>query len=265
METIYLDRLFVLNFIIDYLILIASARICGIYMRRGRYALAAALGALYAVISLFPEAEILTELPLKLLSGLLLAAVSFHGEKKFLRCTLVFFAVSALFGGALWALSMENDGRLYLPFSFSTLLISFALIYAVMSLIFRRSALSASKRILRVRLQSGGSEVSFFALRDSGNTLFDPISGAGVVIISPSVANGLFGACDWTNAADAALRHSGMRLIPYSAVGTESGLMAAFRPDLLELDGRKRDDLVAAVSPVEISGDGYCAVIPDCL
>ena len=40
METIYIDRLFALNFIIDYLILLGSARICGIFMRRGRYLLA---------------------------------------------------------------------------------------------------------------------------------------------------------------------------------------------------------------------------------
>lgn len=260
-----MDRLFALNFITDYLIIIAAARICGIYMRRGRYALSAAIGALYAVISLFPEAEMLSSFPLKLLSGFLLAAVSFHGEKRFLRCTLVFFAVSALFGGALWALSLQNDGTLYLPFSFSTLLMSFALIYAVMSLIFRRSAASASKRISRVRLLCRGKEASFFALHDSGNSLFDPISGAAAVIISPSVASELFGACDWQNAADAALKHSGMRLIPYSAVGTESGLMAGFRPDVLELDGVIRDDLIVAVSPVEINGDGYCAVIPDSL
>ena len=47
METIYIDRLFALNFIIDYLILLGSARICGIFMRRGRYLLAAALGGVY--------------------------------------------------------------------------------------------------------------------------------------------------------------------------------------------------------------------------
>lgn len=260
METIYIDRLFVLNFIIDYLILIASARICGIFMRRLRYALSAAVGALYAVLSVLPDGDILSGFPLKLVCGAVMALIAFYGEKKLLRCTLIFFAVSALFGGAIWAISMQSDGTLYLPLSFGTLLLSFVLIYTVLSLIFRRSAVSRAKRISKVRIVHFGKETVFFALHDSGNSLFDPISGAGVVIVSPETADELFGLTCWSDPTEAALGIRGLRLIPYSAVGTECGLMAAFKPEHMELDGKCRDDLVVAVSPVKINGDGYTAV-----
>ncbi len=260
METIYIDRLFVLNFIIDYLILIGSARICGIYMRRVRYALSAAFGAAYAVLYVLPDLSVLSAFPLKLLSGILMSLIAFCGEKKLLRCTLVFFAVSALFGGAIWALSMQNDGALYLPLSFPTLLFAFLAIYAVLSLIFRGSAKAAAKRLSRITLQHRSKEVSFSALHDSGNSLFDPISGAGVVIVSPEIGTSFFGEVDWGDPAEAAIKCDGMRLVPYSAVGTQSGLMAAFKPESIELDGKKRDDLIVAISPVEINGDGYTAV-----
>ena len=45
MEVIYIDSLFFLNLGVDYLLCLASARICGLYLRRRRYVLAALLGA----------------------------------------------------------------------------------------------------------------------------------------------------------------------------------------------------------------------------
>ena len=45
MEVIYIDSLFFLNLGVDYLLCLAAARICGLYLRRRRYVLAALLGA----------------------------------------------------------------------------------------------------------------------------------------------------------------------------------------------------------------------------
>ena len=47
MKTVYLDELFVLNLVIDYFLLLAAAKLCALPFRRGRFALAAALGGLY--------------------------------------------------------------------------------------------------------------------------------------------------------------------------------------------------------------------------
>ena len=52
MEVIYIDSLFFLNLGVDYLLCLASARICGLYLRRRRYVLAALLGALDAQLEL---------------------------------------------------------------------------------------------------------------------------------------------------------------------------------------------------------------------
>lgn len=260
METIYIDRLFVLNFIIDYLILLGSARICGIFMRRRRYIAAALLGGIYAAVSVLPGMTLLASAPAKLIFAALMSFIAYRGEQRFLRCLLVFLAVSALFGGALWALSMGGGTVQTLPLSFSTLLVSFLLIYGLLSLIFRRSLKAADKRISAVLLRHSGNELRFFALRDSGNSLWDPISGAGVIVISPELALPLFGEQSWATPAEAVMRVPGMRLIPYSAVGTQSGLLAAFRPDHLELDGVSCDGTVVAISPVKINGDGYSAV-----
>ena len=48
MTVVYLDRVVLLNLLVDYLLLLTTARLAGIPLRRGRLALCAAGGALYA-------------------------------------------------------------------------------------------------------------------------------------------------------------------------------------------------------------------------
>ena len=132
MDIIYIDRLFFLNLALDYLIVLCSARLCGIRLRRLRYALSAVFGALYAVLSILPALGFLTLAPVKLMCGALMALIAYGGEEKPCRCCLVFFAVSALFGGAVWAISLQNGGGFgsgaYIPVSLPVLAISFTLI-----------------------------------------------------------------------------------------------------------------------------------------
>ena len=54
MDVIYLDSLFGLNLLIDYCLVLVSARVCGVVLHRWRYALAALIGALYAALMVLP-------------------------------------------------------------------------------------------------------------------------------------------------------------------------------------------------------------------
>lgn len=46
-----------------------------------------------------------------------------------------------------------------------------------------------------------------------------------------------------------------LRLVPYSAVGTDRGLLVCFRPDRLTVEGRQEDMLIA-LSPTPLSEAG---------
>ena len=268
METIYVDRLFVINLIVDYLLTLGAAVVCGVKLRRKRYALAALFGAVYAVLSVLPQLIWLEKAPVKLAAGILMALIAFGGEERLLRCTAVFFAVSAFFGGAVWAISTRsgiNRGHTaYIPVSMPVLALSFGICYAALSLVFRRAAKTAGRHIREVRVTYGGNTAELRALDDSGNTLFDPMTGGRVLISSAKALSPLFPGCGELLSGDAASAVSavpGLRLIPYSAVGTQSGLLPAFRPDELYADGKKCDDVIVAISPTQIGGDGFDSVI----
>ena len=272
METIYIDRLFILNLIIDYLILLGSARVCGLMLRRWRYFLAAVFGALFAAMSVIPGFGFLTLLPLKLAAGIIMAVIAFGKEERILRCTLVFFAVSSLFGGAVWAISVQSGASLgslvYTPVSMPVLVLSFAIIYGALSLIFRRTVKNADRAVYDVRIEFSERSVQLRALSDSGNSLYDPMTGSAVMICSAASLAPLFPEqTELLKSSDAAeivaqpQLAGRLRLIPYSAVGTASGLLPAFRPDRLTVDGKLRDDIVVAISPTDTCGDGFDCII----
>ena len=55
MTVVYVDSVFILNGVMDYLLLLVTARLAGIPLRRRRYLLAALAGAAYAVAVFLPE------------------------------------------------------------------------------------------------------------------------------------------------------------------------------------------------------------------
>lgn len=264
METIYIDRLFLLNLIIDYLILLGSAKVCGVKLRRWRYAIGAAVGALFAACSVLPNTEFLSIAPIKLVFGVFMTLIAFGKEEKLLRCTVVFFAVSALFGGAVWAISLKSGANpsapLYVHLSMPVLVISFGIIYALLSIIFSGTAKNTGKQIVDVIIEHGGKTAELRALRDTGNTLIDPVTGDSVLIASTQVLCKL--SPEFLNVTPESIGEFSdykFRLIPYRAVGTSGGLLPAFRPEKITVNRHVCDDVLVAVSR-NIEGDGFNAI-----
>lgn len=268
-ETIYLDSLFALNAIIDYFLLLCSARVAGAVLHRWRLGLAAVLGGFWAVASVLPGFEFLSFAPMKLVPAVFMALIAFGGERKLWRCLVIFLAVSAAFGGAVWAASMlagtgMYGGRVYLPVSTRVLVLSFALCYAGVSLVFRRIGKRAEREILPLAVTLRGKTVTLRALRDTGNGLYDPVSGRAVAVAELGAISPLLGGFECTGNDAAALcetlcKLSGLEgrvtLVPYSALGTGHGLLAAIRPDSVAISGKEADILIG-ISPAALSQDG---------
>lgn len=268
MDIIYADLLFLLNFVIDYLLLLATGRICSLPLRRGRLALGAMLGGVYAVAAvLWPhEAGAPT---VKLAVGALLPLCAFGREGLWLRRELVFFAVSAAFGGAVHAsctlAGLSSVGRSYIPVSLRVLVLSFALCYALLTLLFSGSGRRAGRRLRQVEIRHRGQCVDFMALHDSGNELVDPVSALPVLMaesqaLAPLFPPGTLPASDPVAAVSAC---PGLRLLSCESVGG-STLLLCFTPEELRVDGVRRR-LCVAVSPRRLSEDGaYRGLIGIC-
>lgn len=184
MKYIYIDSLFFLSLFTDYLLCLITARICRICLRRRRYLAAALLGAAYSVSVFLPDLSFMASRWMELVSAALMGLIAFGGERRMFRCMAVFLAVSATFGGAIWALSLQTGA---LPVIDLRLLIGcFAVCYTVLSIIARSRSRAADRRTAAIELSLNGRHCCFTALIDSGNCLSDPVTGAEIVVISPA-------------------------------------------------------------------------------
>ena len=90
--TVYADEAFLLNAAVDYLLLICGAKLGGGRLLRLRFALAAALGGLYAAAALSPRLAFLQALPVKLASLAAMLLLAYGIGRHTLRAVLLFLA-----------------------------------------------------------------------------------------------------------------------------------------------------------------------------
>ena len=114
MTVVYIDLLFLLNLIANYLLLLAAGRMSGAVLMRWRIGLGAAAGALYAVLVFLPGLEWLAFWLCKMACGVLMALIAYGGERYLLRVTVFFFGASAALAGAVLGLEMLGSVSLTL-------------------------------------------------------------------------------------------------------------------------------------------------------
>ncbi|MGI6028065.1 MAG: sigma-E processing peptidase SpoIIGA [Candidatus Heteroscillospira sp.] len=276
MEIIYVDSLFLLNFIIDYLLLVLTFRLCALPIRRMRCVLGALLGGAYAVMCFVPGWGFLASPLCKISLWGFISLAAFGGERHLLKCALSFLTISAVFGGGVWASAMLIGGSTAMVgtvrLSLRTLIFSFALCWAFLTLTLSRRMRLQRGSTASVRLVLRDREVSLTALHDTGNALREPLSGRFVLVAGADALAVLFTpeeleALRIPDGAQALIKLSSIPRAPhfrpviYSALGVSSALLPAFTPDELWIDGEKSADYVAAVSPSSLGGGDFSAVI----
>lgn len=252
MRTVYIDELFLVNLAADYILLYSTAQMSAAPYGRLRLAGGAAFGGLYALAAyLFPAAA--GCFPAKLLSAaaMLLLAFGYVSRRLFLRRAAALFVLSMLMGGVSYALCLfmggdAEAGIIYAPWMLRTAIVLSAAAVGVISAFSRGDAAQRSSGSVRIKLALCGRSVEFSALRDSGNTLRDPLDGSPVLVVETDALAPLFEPgtlkllreLSPPDALEKLPRTVKWRLLPYrTAAG--SRLALAFRPDAAEADGVK--------------------------
>jgi stage II sporulation protein GA (sporulation sigma-E factor processing peptidase) len=246
----YMDVLMVLNFAVDLLLLIAANRLCGYPASVKRSVPAAVLGGVYGGVCAVPGLVFLGRFWGRVLCLLVMSGIAFGFCRNALRRTVLFVFLTMALGGV--ALGVNNR-------SFLGILLC-AVVVAVMCLIGFHGKVGAE--YIPVVIGQGKQTLRFFALRDTGNTLTDPVSGEQVLVASAELGKRLLGVseAELQNPVEAMERLSGARLIPYHSVGREGGLLLARRFENVTIGSRKGSCLVAFV-PHEIGkGEPYEAL-----
>ena len=231
---VYLDVLMILNFLVDLFLLLGTNRLSGHPSNLKRAMLAAALGGLYGGVCVLPAFQFLGHTFWRIVILCLMAVVAFG--RNCLRRGILFVLLSMALGGV--AVGINGGG-------FWTLSLS-ALAVCVMCLLGFRGRVGAE--YLSVELEG----MRLTALKDTGNTLTDPITGQQVMVVSARVGMRLLGLSEGElkDPVNALAKVTGGRLIPYHAVG-KSAMLLTKRYENVTIGDWKGSCLVA-FAPNEI-------------
>lgn len=277
MTVVYLDRVAVLNLLVDYLLLLATATLAGTPLRRLRFGVCAALGALCAVLVFIcrPLAHPLYRAAV----GVVLARWAFHREVRPWRLTALFWLLSAGLAGVLLALGLlagSPTGVLqriyYADIRWMVLLGAAAVFYGLLHFVFRQGARHERGELMEVNVVIGSRQCRLRALRDNGNTLRDPLFGQPVMVAETEAMKQLWPGTvaailhkDVPAEEKMALLHEAgaglpFMLLPFRAVGTTGGLLLACRSDYIQIGGERIAHALVALTDTQVGIGGYQAL-----
>lgn len=244
---VYLDAVMILNFLVDFLLLLGSNQLTGYPPEWSKALRGALLGGLYAGVCLLPGFRFLGSFLWRTVFLCLMAVLAFGWSKNSIQRSAVFLLLSMALGGIASGLHLVDFGAICL---------CACLLWALCRVGFGGEI--GNRQLIPVEMNWQGKQLSLMALMDTGNLLRDPLTGERVLICGSDVGEELFG-IDRNLFADPAAflssgRMQGWRLIPYHGVGNEGGILPALRMKNVKI-GKNVRDAVVAFAPNRI-GEG---------
>ena len=236
------------------------------------------LGAAYAIGKYLVDNRMYSNILVQigLAFAMIYIAFSPRNIKWLLKYVIIFYLTSFVFGGCAFALLyyvkpqdiLYNNGILK-----GTYPIKIAFLGAIVGLITLNIAFKLIKNRLNkndmfcnIKIGYKDNEIIVRAIIDSGNLLKEPITGAEVVvvekeklkeIIDEKILNNIEAIIFGQYEALSDEYISRFRLIPFSSLGKQNGMLLGFKPDLFEVefDGiiTKNENVVVAIYDKEIS------------
>lgn len=279
MPVVYIDLLFLINFLLDAAVLYCTS----LFLKRTisilRLTITSAILALYSTVMFFPEIQFLYSVLGKALILLFSVRMAFpvRSLTVHLKNTAVFFSVNAVFGGVIYALIFATDfgttvgaavsnGEIYLNLRASTLFLSAIPAFSASLVIshIRKQNDRLAVRLASIKIEFNGKTLSGNAFADTGCCLCEPVTGRSAIIISHNFAKRLLG--DIALSLQSTCLPDKFCVLPYSTIGENSGILTGFFPDFVEIDGTAVNAVVAIAKYQLCADQQYDAIFnPDTL
>lgn len=271
---VYVDVLFIINFIADYILLSVTAFFIKRKVSYSRLVLSSSFGALYSVISFFMNIEPICLFLFSLTVAFIMIFLCF-GIKScvlLLKTISVFYIVSLCTAGLGFSLLLMQknknfligSGFFYADINAYTLLFVFIVSVMVIHIScgFIKKQRIKSSYLYTVAIEKNGKSVTATALFDTGNFLKEPFSQKSVIVaewktVSSLFKNSTLSECIANNPHD-------FLYIPCKVLGGKSGLFA-FIPDKIKSEGvlLQKEVLVAVTETHLDTDETYSIILPN--
>lgn len=275
--TVYVDVVLLENLAMNYIILVATAIIGKYEVKYFRNILASTFGGIYAIINYIKTFSIIQNLLLKVSISIVMILITFGFKniKTTIKQLILFYLVSFTFGGAafmlLFFLKPENvifeHGHLVgtYPIKIAMLggIVGFSIIAMVSNII--RDRRKIKSMLCDMEIFYNNKNVKLKTMIDTGNLLKDPITQNDVIIVEKNSLKGLVEDDILENIEDilkgkwldsAEIHNYKFKLIPFSSLGNENGLIIGFKPEYIKIydEGEKiRKEVIIGIYPGKLT------------
>ncbi len=237
--TIYIDILFLLNLIINYIIISSTAFISNKKSNVARFLFAAAFGAVYSTIIFFPTLKILSVVVFKIIVSFIIVLISFNwkGLKSQIRLFITYYIINFIYGGGMYSFyrftslgSKMNfsNGEYYINLPLWAIIVLAVLFYFLIKIF--SIILNGTKQqsfIQEIEITVGKNKTATSALIDTGNELYDPVSQKPIVLIEKNILKKIM---DIDMPEVELIRKYNMRIVPFFDASGGSSIIYAFKP-----------------------------------
>jgi len=294
---IYLDVLVLENIVMNYLILLMTAKFSKNKTSHLRLFLAAFVGAIYvAFLVVYPSLDVYYTTITKIAISFAIVAIAFSFQRftAFFKTMVMFYISTFIFAGAGFAFLYFNqsggfirDGFFYVYWNskWTVMVLCVATVGIIVKIFWEmiQSRLVKDRLLLPLKIAFENGIINLSALVDTGNALFDPLTHSPVVVVEfnaiksilPEEIQNIFEESKEddlvrvTKIVSNSSWFSRFRIIPFTSLGKENGILIGFKPDYIEIGDKNErkgvtDVIVGIYNRALSKGENYNALLsPD--
>lgn len=235
--TVYVDLVFLINFIMDFYILSGVKFLLKLDTKIIRILFGSLIGTLSLFLLFFHLSIFLLNL-FKIIISLLMVLVTF-GKYKFLNRLFYLYVISIFLGGSIYlindALGYEVSGLLFINNGYSINLIILLIISPIIIYLYIKEFLKFKHKLnttYNVTIKINNKIINIEGFLDTGNKLIDPYFHRPIVLLSKKYID---------------LRGKKVLYVPFSSLNN-NGLLKCIIPEYILIDNEKYDSVLIGIS-----------------
>ena len=254
--TIYLDIVLLENIVLNYIILLSTAIISKSKMITSRILLSSIVGGIYAILNYMTDNDFFINIIIKIAISVIMILIAFKDFeiRKILKQLVFFYLTSFTFGGIAFMLLyfinpkniVMNEGYFVGTYPLKITVLAGGVGFVVISIVaqFVKNKITEKSMIYDLEIFFDGKVIKIKSMLDTGNLLKEPISKADVIIVEKESLKGVISNDILDNLnnivkgkwiSNVNIYSYKFRLIPFSSLGNESGLLLGFKPDYIRI------------------------------
>lgn len=234
---VYIEFVFILNFLLDFMILYGTKRILKTNSKIFRLIISSVIGSL-TTFQIFIKLSNIELMLVKISLSLIMTIIAF-GKKDILKNTLYFYLISIIFGGVVYLLDIKMN--FYLNMLFLIILCPLVIIIFIKE--WKDYNLNHKEKY-NVIIFYSNKKYELIGFIDTGNYLKDPLTNKSVILVDLQIKTNKF------------------LYVPYKALNTE-GIIPCIKPDKLIINNKEIKRCLIGLSNNKLSIPGINCILPN--